>query len=282
MVVLKDLISGLLARIIGVKNEGITKLQSEKIAKIAMPRAWHVKFGKLEWLDEGLGERIIVLEKDIAQKSASEELTNAWQEISFGRHSLETSKKASRYRQLYRILLYNGLLLEDDKGKEIIGQTLVLFFRPSNSITRQMSFRESRISMYKISHREYESYFFGLTHIYDNSVRNAAFINRIGAFSEVSTEFDRIAALCDGSSQLLWSELQRRVEIPVGCFPKRLTDMVLGYFLNTKDITQEEYEYLMSITDEEELNLDQQQLLETVKKNYKIALQLDKDSDWDK
>ncbi len=99
---------------------------------------------------------------------------------------------------------------------------------------------------------------------------------------EISPESKRLDSLTVNGALLLWSEFQVSVEIPVGCFPKELSAMVLNYFLNNKDISQEEYEYLLSIVNEEELTLEQQQLLKVVEQNYKIALDSDKDSDWEK
>ncbi len=279
MAVISDFMTALLAKVIGVKKEGITKLQNEKIANIAIPTAWHVKFGKLKWLDEGLGKRIIVLEKNIEQKASSEDMAR---KFSSDEPRSETCKKASKNRQLYRIALYHGRLLTNENNKEIIGQTLVLFFRPSNRISRQLSFRECRNSTkeFSLKYREYSNCFFSLEDITDHNPPFVSFINRLDVFSEISSEFERIAALADGGAPLLWSEYQERVEIPVGCFPKQLTSMVLNYFLNNKEISEEEHEYLLSIVAEEELSPEQQKMFELVKKNFRLALKSDQESDW--
>ena len=58
--------------------------------------------------------------------------------------------------------------------------------------------------------------------------------------------------------------------------------MLLQCFVDTQDISEEEYNYLISIAAEEELTFGRQKMIELIDKNYKKALETDRDENWDK
>ncbi len=173
--------SALSEEVTQVKEEGISKIQNEKLSKIPMPAAWHVKSGTLEWLDEGLGERVLLLEKSVAQNVRSIEKESAEQKISLENGSSEKSKNASRNRQLYRIALYNGRLMKDRTGKEITGQTLVLFFRPNYRVSKQWKFSECQRRLFddNFNGQEYRTCYSGVNHISDKSVPSVHFLMKL-------------------------------------------------------------------------------------------------------
>lgn len=160
-----------------VREEGITKVQNEKLSRIAMPTAWHVKSGSLEWLDEGLGDRILLLEKNIEQKTASEDKASSEHKISHEKYS-DRINNSAKYRQLYRIALYNGPLLKDDKDKEITGQKLVLFFRVNDRIARKVPYTESGKDL-NFGWADYNKCFSGLYYIPESIIPGVHFLNML-------------------------------------------------------------------------------------------------------
>ena len=184
-------------------EEIITKIQSDKLSKIPLPTDWHVKLGSLKWLDEGLGERINSTEKNIEQQASNDEKASRELKTFIDKTETqsESSKESSKYRQLYRIAIYNGTLYKDDKDEEITGQTLVLFFRPNVRIAPEVPFKECGEL-----DSEYLNYMRKLYNPLGHILYNMPGVHYLDCLHKYSEFYDeRISLLTLENQPLMWS-----------------------------------------------------------------------------